>query len=561
MIGKKSAFVLACLISACLAAAQSGRIPENADFWSDYPHEELGDFLISKMSDEELLAQMFMFGWEGGQPSENIARWISERGLGGVKVFGRNAKDTEEVAQSVAALQRKAQSRPLRIPLYVATDQEGGWIRHVKGGTSDTPGNLAIGASGLPIDAYWSGYYISREISALGINMNFAPVVDVYSDKNSTIIGPRSFGDNPEHVAELGAAFAAGSRAAGVIPTAKHFPGHGGTSLDSHEKLPEIAIDMKTLEERELVPFTALIAERIPAIMSGHLSFPRILKNGEPASLSRFFLTGLLRERLGFGGLIITDDMMMNGATLFAGSTTRAFTLAIEAGNDIILSSQDTPLDEPLWEKNIALMRTDAGFREKVRTAARRVVASKLAYFKGGNAAPLYPDIPSLSSRIPDPDGERFFLNQACRSITAHKRGSIPFAQKNERILLCGQTQFPAFFSEAEKRFENCVPFRFDHDATPAFVEWAEKKLPPLAANYDTILFCVADAPSARMARCLTRLNKKVIIFSVLSPVHVLDFDWADTILLGYSYSPHSFKALYAALCGDFDPNGRLPLK
>ena len=250
MIGKKSAFVLVCLISACLAAAQSGRIPENADFWSDYPHEELGDFLISKMSDEELLAQMFMFGWEGGQPSENIARWISERGLGGVKVFGRNAKDTEEVAQSVAALQRKAQSRPLRIPLYVATDQEGGWIRHVKGGTSDTPGNLAIGASGLPIDAYWSGYYISREISALGINMNFAPVVDVYSDKNSTIIGPRSFGDNPEHVAELGAAFAAGSRAAGVIPTAKHFPGHGGTSLDSHEKLPEIAIDMKTLGER-----------------------------------------------------------------------------------------------------------------------------------------------------------------------------------------------------------------------------------------------------------------------------------------------------------------------
>ncbi|MBR0030777.1 MAG: glycoside hydrolase family 3 protein [Treponema sp.] len=544
-----------------LVFAEKAKIPESADFWSDYPAEELGGFLISKMTDEELLAQIFMFGWEGVEPSGHIKRWVSERGLGSVKVFGRNARNTEEVAKSVTALQRLSQTNRFRIPLYVATDQEGGWIRHIKGNTSDTPGNMAIGASGYPIDSYWSAYYISREISALGINMNFAPTVDVYSNRESTVIGPRSFSDNPEYVGELGSAFVAGSLAAGVIPTAKHFPGHGDTSLDSHGKLPEINIDMKTLEERELIPFKYLITENIPAIMSGHLSFPLILKNGEPASLSKTFLTELLRGKLGFRGLIITDDMMMNGATLFAGSMSKAFTLAIEAGNDIILSSYDTPLDEPLWDKNIELMKKDPEFKEKVRAAALRVVVSKLNYFKEKNAAPLYPDIAGLKSKIPDPDGEMFFLNQACRSITAHKKGAFPFVQKNERILLCGQNQFPDFFSEAEKRFSDCNYFKFDYNAGPNFIEWTEDNLPSLASNYDVIIFCVSDPSSARMVSCLKKLGKKVIILSVLTPVYVLDYDWADTILLGYSYSPYSFKALYGALCGDFEPRGTLPLR
>ena len=112
----------------------------------------------------------------------------------------------------------------------------------------------------------------------------------------------------------MGAAFAAGSMAAGVIPTAKHFPGHGDTALDSHGKLPQINIDLKTLNERELVPFKMLIQQNVSAIMSGHLSFPKIRGNNEPASLSKFFLTDILRNQLGYEGLIITDDMMMNGA-------------------------------------------------------------------------------------------------------------------------------------------------------------------------------------------------------------------------------------------------------
>ena len=554
-----SAIVL--FVSVCLAFSEGGAIPEDADFWSDCDDEPLADFIVSKMTDEELLAQIFMFGWEGVEPSRYINTWVSDRGLGSVKIFGRNAKNTNRVAESVTALQKKAAGRRFKIPLYVATDQEGGWIRHVKGDTSDTPGNMAIGASSLPIDAYYSSYYISREIATLGINMNFAPTVDIYSNRKSTVIGPRSYSDNAEFVGELGVAAVAGSLAAGVIPTAKHFPGHGDTSLDSHGKLPEINIDLRTLEERELVPFKSLIAEKIPAIMSGHLSFPKIMKNGEPASLSKFFLTEILREKLGFEGLIITDDMMMNGATLYAGSMSKAFTLAIEAGNDIILSSYDTPLDEPLWDKNIAKMKTDSAFFEKVKNPARRVILSKLKYFKGGNAAPIYPNSSKLAGRLPDPDGQKFFLSQACRSITPYKTDFFPFTQKDEKVLLCGQIQYGDFFTEGEKRFKNVGHFKFDYKPGPNFVKWTEDNLPALASQYDVIIFCVAEANSAKMAKCLKKLKKKVVIFSVLTPVHVLDFDWADTILLGYGYSPYSYKALYGALCGDFYPTGKLPLE
>ena len=540
-------------------------IPEGSDFWSEYPHEELADYLVSKMSDEELLAQILMFGWAGAEPSALLNQWVLDRGLGSVKVFGWNTDDTEQVAKSVTSLQQEAQSRRLKIPLYVATDQEGGWIRHVKGDTSETPGNMAIGASSYPIDSYYSAYYISREIKALGINMNFAPTIDLYTNRDSSVIGARSFGEDPDFVGQLGAAFVAGSLAAGVIPTAKHFPGHGDTSADSHGKLPEIFADYQTLEKRELVPFKYLISQNIPAIMSGHLSFPRIIPNGEPASLSRTFLTDILRDRLHYQGLIITDDMMMNGATMYAGSSSEAFRLAIEAGNDIIISSRTAELDERLWTMNYSNMQISPEFHKIVEKAARRVILSKLVYFKGGNAAPLYPELATLKDKIPDKEGQRFFLSQACRSITAYKADGLPYkSAEGERILLAGPNSHQDFFDEAEKRFGKCAKFPYNPDMGPYHAQWVIDNLTPLAQSYDTIIICVDcknNAAAIKPMEELAKNGKKIIIMSILSPVPLLNgFDFAQTILFGYSYSPYTFKALFAALAGDFTPQGKVPL-
>lgn len=537
-------------------------------FWSPLPNEELAEKLISQMTDEELLAQILMFGWAGSEASPLLLDWIKLRSLGSVKVYGWNTDNIVSVAKAVSQTQKLSQQTRFQIPLYVATDQEGGWIRHIKGSTSDTPGNLAIGASGYPIDAYLSGYYIARELRALGINMNFAPTVDLYTNHESSVIGPRSFGEDPYNSAILGVAFTKGSMAAGVIPTAKHFPGHGDTSDDSHGHLPHIKVSSDILEQRELIPFKFLIQENIPAIMSGHLSFPNITTDGEPASLSHYFITDLLRTEMNYKGLIITDDMMMNGATMYAGGLSVAVRMAIKAGNDIIISSTTALLNDALWRNNIALMKSDTSFLDCVKTAATRVILSKLAYFKSENPVPLYPDIEAIPSLVPDSQGQSFFLEQACRSITLYKKGLFPYKGKTnssgtadneqkDRILLAGQ--YDSFFEQGEKTYPDAAFYSFSPSMGPNETAYTEEHLAKFAENYDTVIMCVSNAQDLQVAQKLSQIKIRLILISILSPVHVFDIP-ADTILLSYSYSPYSFQAVFAALKGDFEPQGTLPL-
>jgi beta-N-acetylhexosaminidase len=520
------------------------------------------------MSDEELLAQILMFGWAGTQPSPILNQWVEKRSLGSVKLFGWNTDDTMQVARSVIALQEKASRRRFKIPLFVATDQEGGMIRHVKGATSLTPGNLAIGAAGFPRDAWYSGYYINRELHALGINMNFAPTVDIYSNHGSTIIGPRSFGDAPEAVGILGALFAQGSLAAGVIPTAKHFPGHGDTDADSHGKLPVIDIDRESFVKRELLPFRYLIESGVPAIMSGHLSFPRVIPDGKPASLSKTLLTDFLRGELGFQGLIITDDMRMYGATASTGSLPESYRLAIEAGNDIVISSTTALLNEPCWTVNLALMGTDAAFRDRVKTAARRVIFAKLRYFRGdltrGAPAPILPDMAHIREAVPDREGEAFFLAMACRSITVAPspagKAEGAFAP-DKRLLFVGETgALGGFFLSARARYANSGTFTLDSDLSLSDIPRLADAITRQAQGYDGIVFCVSDFNEAALVKSFRTPGAPVAVISVLSPIPAFDLDWADTLIFTYSASPWSFDAAIAALAGDFVPQGVLPL-
>lgn len=538
------------------------KYPEDLDFWSDVPNAELAYVISKRMSDEELLSQMLMFGWAGAEPSELLNSWVRDRGLGSVKVFGWNTDNTTLVAKSITALQKKAQSRRFKIPLFVATDQEGGWIRHVKGNTSITPGNLSIGAGGLPIDSWYSAYYICREIAVLGINLNFAPTVDLYTDQNSTIIGTRSFGEDPEKAGIMGVAFASGSMSAGVIPTAKHFPGHGDTENDSHVFLPKINADFDTISKRELVPFKYLIDADVPAIMSGHLSFPLIRQNGEPASLSPYFLGELLRKQLGYKGLIITDDMMMNGDTLYAGSLSNAFKLAIEAGNDIVISSTTAQLNENLWTSNLQRMKDVPEFKAKVETAVRRILEIKMNYFKNTNSAPLYPDVNAIDAAIPDPDGGEFFVDQACRSITVYRKGELPYLpQKGKKVILAGSE--PAFFNEMKKYYKDSIDIRMSYNLGSNEAQYAANLIAGRADEVDVIFVCVWDRNSVKTAEALKPLQKrgkKIVVFSIMSPVLSFNLDWADTVLFGYSYSPYSFTGLAAVASGRVEPEGVLPI-
>ena len=280
-------------------------------FWENQPPEKLADQILSALSEEELLGQVFLVGYSSEVPTPELLAWLNGRNLGGVKIFGWNADDLPTLADSVSRMQKAAYGTRHGLPLFVATDQEGGWVRHVKGSTSITPGNLALGASGLPYDSYMTGFYIGQELKILGINMNFAPTVDVYVNPEAHVIGPRAFSSDPVLTGVLAAAYYRGMEKAGIVCAAKHFPGHGSAEGDSHGTLPLLPTGYDELWKRDLLPYRMLIAEGLPAILSGHIGFPNITKDRKPASLSPFFAHDVIRKNLGFQGLLITDDLYM----------------------------------------------------------------------------------------------------------------------------------------------------------------------------------------------------------------------------------------------------------
>jgi beta-N-acetylhexosaminidase len=512
--------------------------------------------IADAMTDDELLGQVFFLGWQGVGPSADILRWIGTRQIGGVKIFPRNVSDLPSLARDVAGMQALALRGRFGIPLFVATDQEGGWVRQIKDETSVSPGNLALGASGVPGDAYRTGYYLGRELSALGINMDFAPTADVYSNPEASVIGPRSFGSDPATTGLLSAAYARGMEDAGVVPTAKHFPGHGSADQDSHGHLPKIDVSLDQLLDRDLIPYRILVREGIPAIMTGHLAFPRIIGNLTPASLSPYFLKGVLREKLGFTGIVITDDMEMEGVLADGTDTAGACRRALEAGNDMVLISHTPATQEHTWKALRAAVRTQAAFRSTLRDSVKRILVAKLRAFR----AAAGPDGPvDVRLAVPAPGAKDFFSQVSARAVTLIGGARIPFRPSpREKILLCGQ--FPEFLAEGLKRYPGAQTFLFPF--SPFYKARPEDRavVQARAPAFDTVIFCLANYNSLDVLEDLKRLGRRVIVMSTLSPVYLSEVPWVPTSIAVYGDGKDSFRAGYAVLAGDIPATGVLPV-
>ena len=528
-------------------------------FWDGDPAPVLAARLAAAMTDEELLGQLMILGYPGALADSGIPRWVRDRNIGGVKIFPRNVKDLPSLAQDIASLQALAARRRFRVPLFVATDQEGGWVRQIKDETSIAPGNLALGAAGLPRDALLTGYHLGRELAALGINMNFAPTADVYANREASVIGPRSFGSDPSMAGLLSAAYAKGMRKAGVLCAAKHFPGHGSADKDSHGRLPVIAAGLSDLQERDLLPYRILIREGIPAIMTGHLAFPDILGSLTPASLSPFFLQSLLRDQLGFEGLVITDDMEMEGVLVGGIDTPTACRRALEAGNDIVLVSHTPAVQERTWRALLAEMKKSRPFRAVVQGSARRVLETKLRFFRDDHAAPLAPSAVTVRAWIPSPGASDFFFQSSCRSVTLLSAEGVPWrARAGEKVLLCGQ--FPEFLEEGVRRNPGADTLLYPF--MPFYQPRPEDKIrvPARARGYDTVVFCLANFNSLEILKTMRGLGKRIIVISALSPVYLSEVPWVRTAIAVYGNNRDSFRAGFGALAGDFIPEGQLPV-
>jgi beta-N-acetylhexosaminidase len=548
------ALYLLCTIGV-LCAETGAALPS---FWDDRPHEELVDAILSEMTDEELLGQVFMLGYVGKRPSEDILSWISSRNLGGVKIFTRNVGTLAGLSASIDEMQEVVQKGRFQIPLFMSTDQEGGWVRHIKLETSQTPGNIALGASGLPQDALLTGYYIGQELRSLGINMNFAPTTDVYSNPSATVIGPRAFSSDPITTATLALAYYRGMAKSGIICTAKHFPGHGHADKDSHGTLPVVNISFAQMWERELVPYRILIPEGIPAIMSAHIAYPDILGNLLPASRSGHLIQEVLRDRLSFRGVLITDDMEMNGAISGGVDTAQASVEALEAGNDMILVSHTPSVQKRTWRKLLRHVAEHPEFKERLKESVRRILTVKLSYLKSDKM-----DGPNLQAKsgkpIPSPGAWDFFQQSALRSVTLLRDGEIPLGQiSDRRILLVGQ--FEEFIQEGKMRYPEADVLLFPY--SPFYFARAVdlERVPRIASRYDVVVFCLANYNSLEILETLESFSGTLVVLSTLSPVYLRDTPWVRTALAVYGTGKESFRAGFAALSGDFEPEGRIPV-
>ncbi|WP_019871601.1 glycoside hydrolase family 3 protein [Salinispora oceanensis] len=315
-----------------------------------------------------LAATVLQPGFVGTTAPSWVRRWLGE-GLGAVVLFARNVVDSEQVAALTATL------RAERPDVIVAIDEEAGDVTRIESGLgSSRPGNLALGVIDDPLLTEEVANDLGAELAALGITLNYAPTADVNSNPDNPVIGVRSFGADPDLTARHTAAWVRGLQAGGVAACAKHFPGHGDTQVDSHHGLPRIAGDRSRLDAVELTPFRAALSAGVQAVMTGHLFVPA-LDPDLPATLSRRILTGLLRDELGFAGVVVTDAVEMRAVADRYGFTGAAVR-ALAAGADAICvggEHADEDAARRLRDAIVAAVAAGELPEERLAEAAKRV--------------------------------------------------------------------------------------------------------------------------------------------------------------------------------------------
>ncbi len=335
------------------------------------------------MSKSELrrnIGRLLWIGFEGTTVDERLKATLVAGDAGGVTLFARNLPKSAEGTDlsALRTLNDSLHEAGLASgeKLLISVDQEGGRVQRIKAPTEHyppmmkaAPGHDAAALASLKALAQHMG----SELADWGFDIDFAPVLDVHTNPSNPIIGDRAFGENPEVVAARALAFAAGLQAAGILPCGKHFPGHGDTATDSHLALPRLDFAMERLREIELAPFVAAIAANVPMLMTAHVVFAS-LDDTVPATLSRAVVTGLLRDELGYKGVIISDDLDMRAiADNF--SVGDAAVRAIDAGCDVLLLCRNLEHQEEARNALMARAKDDAVFRARIASSAARVRA------------------------------------------------------------------------------------------------------------------------------------------------------------------------------------------
>jgi beta-N-acetylhexosaminidase len=542
--------------------SQASPAPETLPTPTTLSDEARVEQILATMTTEQKVGQLFVVHFNETFLSPALEQMITRYHVGGIVLFPHNLTTLEDLTTLISSAQQAAATNEPDIPLLVAADQEGWPILRLPEGATVFPSNMAVGATGSEEDARLMASVMATEMQAVGINMNLAPVMDVNSNPLNPVIGTRSFGSSPELVSRLGAAMIETYQSHGLLATAKHFPGHGDTSVDSHYDLPVIDHDLARLEAVELPPFQAAISAAVDCIMTAHVSVPALDPAPDrPATISSAILQGLLRERLGFQGLIATDSLSMD-ALMDQYDLPTATALAFEAGADLLMfgytpwhpaSEQLLAYDRVLQlveEGTIPISRLDESVRRILLTKARRGILDWHP-----------PDIAQALEQVGTPEHLAAAQRVALDSITLLRDddGLLPLSPESSLLVVYPRGGASLGQAVLEHAPQASLLEVSERPTSREFVQAAAQ-----AETADLILVGtrdVADYPEQAALVEALRAKHPVIAVALDSPYDLLSYPDVSTYLCTYGRATVSMQALAVVLFGLEEPRGRLPVE
>ncbi|GAS82824.1 beta-N-acetylhexosaminidase [Paenibacillus amylolyticus] len=534
---------------------------------------------LNNLTLEQKVGQLLMCGFHGQHADEQITRLIRDHHVGGVIYFRRNVQSVDQLTRLSEELQGIA-GEAGDLPLMISVDQEGGMVSRIdKEGVTQVPGNMALGATGNPDYTLECARILGRELKSIGIDMNLAPVVDVNNNALNPVIGVRSYGENAERVAAHGAAAITGYQSQGIAATAKHFPGHGDTAVDSHLGMVTVPHDRNRLEQIELLPFRRAIEAGVDAIMTAHVIFPAIEPEPIPATLSRKVLTGLLREEIGFEGIIITDCLEMHAISKPYGVAEAAIR-AVEAGADLILVSHTLQDQVAAVEAIIEAVRTGRISEDIINKALERIItwkAARCGYRETGLVSPETNETAEAVNIEPVDSTESIkstLFKIASSSITVvHNEGLLPLDPEKDVYVI---------WPEVVQRTEVDEPWSHTDSLGVALSQLRgrvrERKITtqPSYDEADRILMDVSEAEQVIVCtytssghlpkgqRYLVEKlseNHSLIVVALRNPYDLLEISLPGSYVCTYENTPTVVGALSLVLTGELEPTGSLPVR
>jgi beta-N-acetylhexosaminidase len=529
---------------------------------------------IDDLTLEEKIGQMLMpdFRNFNGKPVTDmlpeIRELIQKYHLGGVILFRENVVTTEQTAELVAEYQQAAE----KFGLLISIDQEGGIVTRLQSGTN-MPGNMALGATRSKELAWKVGHAIGEELYALGINMNLAPVLDVNNNPDNPVIGVRSFGENPELVAELGVSYIKGLQDSGVAATAKHFPGHGDTAVDSHLGLPEVPHDRDRLQKVELYPFQKAMEAGIDAIMTAHVTFPKVddtkvisQKDGTeislPATLSYKVLTELMREEMGFDGVIITDAMNMKAISDHFGPVDAAVR-AVQAGADIVL--MPVGLEEVANGLKKAVQNGDIS-QERINASVKRILTLKVkrGIFKQETPPDMQQIIDQALRVVGSQEHKQVEAEAAAKSITLVKNDHVLPLQtsKVNNLVVVGNTMIASLEKAVRTYVPNTTVIQASAPLNEAQLQKVKEADAVIVGTYTSnVSGRLPSSPQMKMVQqILANTDAPVIAIGIRNPYDLMAYPHVDAYLAQYGFQQASFQAAVDTIFGVNTPTGKLPV-